>query len=110
MAWHIKNIRKWPNGGFSFRQGGDKPMYFPGDYDFHTQVKTILQYRRANDLPRATEEEVAADLHHYVCSRLGFNPGICREADGTIAVTSPKSVRTARRCGTCGARVVNHSK
>lgn len=53
-------------------------MKFKGMVDFRTQVNTIAEHRRGNNLERASAEEVAEDLDAYTCQRLGNDSRYCK--------------------------------
>lgn len=44
-------------------------------------VKEILEHRRFNNLPRATNDEVLADLEAFTCQRLGNDVAWCNSGD-----------------------------
>lgn len=93
----------FPPGGFPYEQTFNGKTYkWPDEgLDIEQQSARILQFRRANRVPRRTLAEVIEDLSEFTCARLGNDPTWCGNGRRTAKVQ-----RVERRgCGGCGARV-----
>lgn len=87
-----------PPGGYRYEQP-ETGMKFDGNTLFRAQCRSILTHRKANNLARATEEEVEADLMVFTCQRV---PGVC--TNGADLAKLSAMPRKVRRCGSCGGR------
>lgn len=83
-------------GGYQYVQP-ETGMQFNGNTPFRAQVGLITAHRKANNLPRATLDEVWMDLETFTCNRV---PSRCIDSNATANARR----RTVRRCGGCGGR------
>lgn len=75
MPLNSRNIL--PPGGWLYEQkGADNRVLkkFASMSPFNDAAREILEFRKGNNLPRATLQEVADDLDEFQCIRLGFDP------------------------------------
>lgn len=84
-------------GGYRYKQP-ETGMEFDGNTPWKGQVQLILAHRKANNLARATYEEVWQDLEAFTCNRV---PGVCVE--GVTVMTGNPQI-TKKPCSTCGGR------
>lgn len=74
-------------------------MKFDGNTPFKAQVRQIAVHRKANNLARKSQEDVAVDLENYTCARV---PGVC--IGGTSPSTVTRVVTRKGGCSSCGGR------
>lgn len=98
----LKQTNVTPPGGWLFHQNGKKwgPLASKGEL-----VGAVSDYRRANNLPRSTSDEVDQEIEHFTCFRLGGDPNYCVGADQqTRAEIASAPVQGPVGCPGCGVR------
>ncbi len=95
MSLRIKDPKTLPNGGFPYEEAGRRflPMV-----SLAFQKSEVLTFRKDNNRPRATLQEVDEDLNNFICNR---SPELCY--DGNIRVEG-SPYRAVRGCGSCGGK------
>lgn len=76
---------------------------FEATSDIPSQAHTVADFRKGNNLERATVQEAAIDIDTFTCQRLGNMKEYCMDTEGK-AYVSPVPVPSAG-CGTCGAKI-----
>lgn len=93
-------------GGFTYEQTVGVYRKFGPEPLIDAVANQVYDFRRANNLPRATLRESLEDVDHYNCAKIGNNQNFCVPCDGQAQVavnwTSPM---VAKPCGGCGAPV-----
>lgn len=98
MSLRLLNTKTLPKDGFLYidPNSGRK---FGGMFSFKYVVNEVLAYRKGNNLPRATMEEVAEDVDSFTCNR---NPSLCYDSNVRVY----EQVRQTRGCGSCGIKTL----
>lgn len=98
----LKRYNTVPPGGFPFIQEEGIYKRWEFSVDLNARANEISDFRKGNNLPRASFDESLEDLVAYTCARV---PNWCRTTDRTFTETSPIIVRRHRGCAGCGARI-----
>lgn len=103
MALHLKNPSQFPPGGFDFQQTEGISYYFAPEGGLRQTATRVLDFRKANKLPRATFEECALDIEAYVISRLGgaSSPYV----EDTDVIPAQATAKRGGGGGCCGAKL-----
>ena len=77
----LKNYSTLPPGGWVYEQMREDGATVLSKVKLFVPISDatshVLKIRVANKLPKATYEEVLADIDNYTCERLGFDPKWC---------------------------------
>lgn len=93
---------KCPPGEFYYIQGGTVTKKFPPTPEIRSLASKVANFRRANNLPGATQDQALADIDAFTCARLNNNPRWCIDTDRPIP---NEIVRSTGGCSTCGAKL-----
>lgn len=93
-----------PPGSFPYEQTEGIQHKFEATSDIDAQAHRVADFRKANNLPRATVELAAQDIDEYTCLRLGRMDRYCRDTEGK-PYTPPVVRASGSSCGSCGARL-----
>ena len=102
--WVLKRTDQCPPGSFPYEQTEGIHKRFEATSDLEAQAAIVANFRKANNLPRATKEEAWIDINVFTCQRLGFMPRYCMDTEAK-SVYVPPTVRPGGGCGACGAKV-----
>jgi len=104
MPFKLISWTPFPPGAFPYEQTVKGVVYKWPDVglDLASQAQKIASFRKANNLPRASLDEVVSDLSEYTCQRLGFDSRWC--SDGSTPTQAIQHVER-RGCATCGAKL-----
>lgn len=93
----LQKYSPFPPGGFPYKQTDGLEHYFPDiGLDIVQQGNLVLAFRLGNRLPRASLQEVVADIDVYTCVRLKGSG--CIDSDAPIPIPAPRS----GGCSSCG--------
>jgi hypothetical protein len=100
MFWLI-NLGNVPPGEYWYRQDG-APSWPPTPL-VQELAATVADFRKGNQLPRATTQEAFEDIIRFTCDRLQNNPGWCYDVDKMPYSVNPSS--GGGGCGGCNANI-----
>ncbi len=72
--------------------------------EINTMARELVDWRRGNNLPRATFEAALEDIDFYTCQRLGFDKQWCYDTDKSFAETTT-ILQSSGGCSGCGAQI-----
>jgi len=97
MLW-LKSLLACPPGEFSYAQGSRQ---FDRTPLIHELAKAVADFRKGNNLPRATKVEALEDIIVYTVARIGGNPEFCYETD--LSPGQLLQSESPGACAGCGA-------
>lgn len=105
--FRLKTYELTPPGGFPFTEKGPPRRQFPSQPMIEAQAVIVSNFRKANNLPRASLKEALQDIDQQTCQRLGNMPQYCTQADPatiTVSLAASHPIVTGG-CKGCGAPV-----
>jgi hypothetical protein len=96
MPLHLKDPKTVPGIGFTYIEPSTGRQ-FGGMFSFSYVVGLVVAYRKGNNLPRSSPQEVSEDVDSYMCRR---DPSLCYDPAGAVATYLSKS--GGGGCSTCG--------
>lgn len=108
----LKVYSPLPPSCFSYEQTEGIYHRWEGTTEKTSLDAAVLAFRKGNQLPRATEDEVAEDTDRYQCFRLNRDRGenvmrrFCQDSERSWNEVSPQVPSRAHSgCKGCGAKV-----
>lgn len=98
--WILISYTPFPPGQFPYVQTEGIVKKFQGDCDINMQAKRVYDFRKGNNLPRASLNEALEDIDRYTCQRLGNDPQYCRDTEQSFQTIHPPLAKSG--CATCG--------
>lgn len=106
---HLTNRNPVPPGGFRLylRDVNGRPIYIHNgrkrtdilqNFDMETLIVQGVEFRRGNNVPGASREEVALDISRDTCKELGCDKRVCSDGSPIIHETERRS-----GCAGCGS-------
>lgn len=102
--WVLKRTDRVPPGSYPYEQTEGIYRKFEATPDIEAQASLVADFRKGNNLPRATKPEAYQDIVLYTCQRLGNMPQYCMDTESK-AMFVPTTVQPHGGCGGCGAKV-----
>lgn len=102
MLW-LKSLTDCPQGEFSYEQTEGIYRRFPQTPLIKELASSVADFRKGNNLPRASFGEALEDIVVYTVQRLKGNPQWCYETDLNAAALLPQP--SSGGCAGCGASV-----
>jgi len=101
---YLRSYTPFPPGEFLYEQkypGG--VMLFKGDgLSMEQQAKRVVDFRKGNQLDRATLSQTIEDISIFTCTRLGGMTKWCVDSDAPVVAFVGNS---GGGCSTCGRPV-----
>ena len=94
------NTKSLPPGGWRMKQNAANGAFLKEFKSFEPWsmfLSSILEFRKANKLPRATVGEVDADVQDYMCREFGGDPQYCVVKKNTTTGQFQRVARGAAR-------------
>lgn len=76
-------------------------MQFKGDA-MNYIAKEMMDFLKANKLPRSSFAECVSVIDSFTCTRLGNDKQWCYDTDKAVAATSPTVLGAQGKCSSCG--------
>lgn len=100
--WVLKTHSKAPPGGYPYEQREGIRKKFGTTFDILDDARKVADFRKGNNLSRATVALAMEDIDTQTCERIGNDPRYCRNTDQTYIENTPKLQKGRRGCATCG--------
>ena len=103
--WALNDRAGFPPGEYTYEQTEGIQKFFPSVGDKSTLAVRVADFRKGNNLPRATYSEALVDIIQYTCNRLGGSPPWCFQLDPNTPIELTSSAFQPAECHGCGAPV-----
>lgn len=100
MVWLRSFERNLPPGQFWYQQGSKK---FGSSPEIRSVAERVRNFRKANNLPRASINEALEDIVTFTCNRIGQNPTWCYDTNDPLGVLVSQAASSP--CASCGAQI-----